>query len=434
MKTRSRSRKASASPPSFIPWRPALIALGILAFFSAGCHRPATAAPSLSSTAQMSLEKARQGCSASRWNDVITHALQVLKEDPNHVEAQACLAIADLQQGRVQPAVERLVWVNTANPRHPGYRLALAQALAAGGNTKEAAVQAGYAVQLAPQDRICRDFFDRLTAASGEPRMTGDNVPPTPHTARSAAPPPEPQERRAADPAKPETAVASPSQPDTAIPDKRWLALEEMCRMSPDRALEILLKAILEEPDLLARQGWPYFQTCTAAQQKNARMEIIRRFLRWKAGEITDRELETWLPTAIPRDLWEKDALLSSMIPALRRGGLNLSFLTPVSKREPDDFGWASALDEPTSAALLNADVQEAWRLHAQRATDASADWHYQAARLALELWQASSFDDEWLLVARDHLLSCQDDGRWRDEARIILKEVEHRCPKVASR
>ncbi len=411
MKTLSGSRDFQASRPAFTLWRSAVLALGFLLCSSAGYDHPAIAAPILSANARVSLEKARQGCSANRWNDVIMYALQVLQEDPNNVEAQACLAIADLQQGRVQPAIQRLIWVNTANPRHPGYRLALAQALVAGGNPKEAAVQAGYAVQLAPHDRICRELLDRLTAASEAPRTADGNVPPSS-----------------------ENDIASSSRPDAPIPDKRWLALEEMCRISPDRALEILLKAILEEPDLLARQGWPYFQTCTANQQKSARLEIIRRFLRWKAGEIADEELATWLPTAIPRDLWDQDPLVSSIIPALRRGGLNLSFLNPVSKQEPEDFGWASALDEPTSAALLNADVQEAWRLHAQRALGASADWHYQSARLALELWQASSFDDEWLLVARDHLLSCQSDGRWRDEARIILKEVEHRCPKVPSR
>lgn len=432
MKTRSGIRKAPVPLWFFSSWLSGLVGLGLLVIASAGYNHQAAAGPGLSANAQACMEKARQGCSANRWNDVIRYALQVLQEDPNHVEAQACLAIADLQQGRIQPAIQRLIWVNTANPRHPGYRLALAQALVSGGNPKEAEVQAGYAVQLAPQDRICREFLDRLTAASGKPRKNDGIVPP--QDVGSHAPPPDAQERETAGSAKAENATASASRPDTAIPDKRWLALEEMCRISPDRALEILLKAILEEPDLLARQGWPYFQECTAGQQKSARLEIIRRFLRWKAGEIADREFEAWLPTAIPRDLWEQDVLLSSMIPSLRRGGMKLSFLNPVSKQEQEDAGWASSLDEQTSAALLNADVQEAWQLHVRHALGASADWHYQSARLALELWQASSFDDEWLLVARDHLLSCQSDGRWRDEARIILQEVERRCPKVSSR
>jgi len=403
-------REAAKSLLFFHPWLFVILCLSLLVFPVKSNLIPAEAMAALSINARISLEKARQGCAAKRWDEVISQALLVLREDQNHVDAHAYLALADLHQGRIQPAVQRLTWVNTVNPQHAGYRLALAQALLTSGNTYEATVQAGYAVQLAPQDKGCRTFFDSLHSASiaSSFTITVNSVPSLPGKE-----------------GKPDA-----NAPERLIPDKRWRALEEMCQKAPNRDLEILLKAILDEPDLLASQRWPFFQECTTAPRKVARMEIIRRFLRWKAGEIADGDLEAWLPTVVSRELWNQDLLLSSMIPSLRRGGLALSFLNPGRKQDECDTDWASALDESTALSLANADFQGAWSRHTQQLSSISADWHYQTARLALELWQVTSFDEEWLLVARDHLLACQSTGRWREEAQIILKEVEHRCAK----
>ncbi|NLI76432.1 MAG: hypothetical protein GX442_08325 [Candidatus Riflebacteria bacterium] len=410
-----------------------------------------TALAALSPNGQLALEQARLAAGRQRWAEVPALLALPLQEDPQHVEAHALLGMADLAGGRLPSAVQRLSWVCARQPGEAVYRLALAKALWASGHRPEARTQAGYAAQLAPGDPNAQAFLREVSEAA---------APLAPGTAPGSAQPPPALPAGAPDSSAPPAGgfptsagspalagsssgsggeasdgappPAAPAGPGTATLLLRRLAGEIAAH--PARDLEILTQAVLATPELVVQPGWETLYRRAAEPRQAVRDEVLRRFLRWRSGDLAAEEFSTWFLTlSLPLETWRKDPLLASLVAPLEEGGVHplARFFRP---KEEDPEDWASALPGPAQEAFLNGRYEVAWAFVTDLQQPDSPQWHYVAARLALELWQTQGEAEDWLARARQHLQQALGPHRWQEEASLLLAEVEDRWTRLQSR
>lgn len=414
-----------------------------------------TGLAALSPNGQVALEQARLAAGRQRWAEVPALLALPLQEDPQHVEAQALLGMADLAGGRLPSAVQRLSWVVSRQPGAAAYRLALAKALWASGFGPEARTQAGYAAQLAPGDPNAQAFLREVseTASPRSPARAPPGPPASPVPAERAPALPASQvgEPPAApdSPARP-TAAAHPAAPSasetvdglsvqtqpvgTETNPLRLRRLAGEIAADPTRDLEILVRAVLATPELVVQPGWEALYRRAAEPRPSPRDEVLRRFLRWRSGDLAPEDFSRWFLTLrLPLESWRQDPLLAALVHPLEDGGVHplARFFRP---KEEDPEDWASALPGPAQEAFLNGRYEVAWTFLTDLREPDSPQWHYVAARLALELWQTQGEAEDWLARARQHLQQALGPHRWQEEASLLLAEVEDRWTRLQNR
>ncbi|MBF0545971.1 MAG: hypothetical protein HQM08_16125 [Candidatus Riflebacteria bacterium] len=425
----------------------------------------------LTSEGKTALEEARKANENQAWQILASSTLIVLKEDPTHLEANALLGLAELHHGFIEKAVKRLIWVNTLNPGNALFRLALGQALLAAGDRKQALEHAKYAAQLAPNDQHCLSFLAQLQKNDTAVKPTVASTMKSP-TSNASAPnstlafPPTQQKKSgsgknstpvaskksqllskpllASEPAlasKPTLASKSVSLPNPIIDkaelseiEKEMAKIESACKAEPQHDLEIIIKAIRANPDLLAAPDLGQFRRRTETPRPKLRDEIFRQFLQWKIGDLGQAEFGSWLasnPTI--GELFRKDSALSDLTLLLGQGAISLTFMDPPPQKKISDDDWTASLEEAARIMLLNGHYKEAWQIHLATNSSHTPEWHYLTSRLALEIWQFRDSTDNWLKIAGDHLGQCISEGKWQEDSRILLMEIKSRLGTESS-
>lgn len=390
--------------------RPGVLVI-ILFFASVFCPAFATDA-----RVSVALEKTRLAYQMQKWHEVTVAAGELLAASPEHLEGHFMLALAETRLGQHEAAVKRLTWLNYKVPASAVYRHALAEALMAGGLREQAITQAQYAVQLAPEAAVYKDFLAKISIvpenASGtviEPVVASMSVGAATGSAAVA-------ERPEVSP------VSSP-------PGKYELIIREAaenCDNNSQNAIQIIFAVVVEKPEVMADASWPMLQKRLQNPAKDTYQETIRQFLLWNAGELDLDKYRRFIERVAVRNLdWEKDSALQTISRYLAGYGIVPGKKSERTDNTKESSSWYATLSDNAREAFFDTRYDDAWALHISATARISDElWHYQAARLALELWQLHNFRQEWLEVARDHLQKCSGSLSWGEQAGILLSEV----------
>lgn len=375
--------------------------------------------PALETDARVSvaLEKTRLAYQMQKWQDVMTAAGELLAASPEHFEGHFILALAETRLGQYEKAIKRLTWLNYKVPDNASYRHALAEALMVGGLRELAVTQARYAVQLAPDEAIYQDFLAKIAKSAEE---TSVNV-----IEPAAASMSVDTATSSTDVATEKQEVSLPSSP----PGKYGQIIRkvaENCEKNSQNTIQIIFALVVEKPEVMSDASWPILQKRLQKQTKDTYQETIRQFLLWNAGELKLDEYRKYIERSAVKNLdWEKDSTLQTISRHLAGYGI-IPGKKPTKTYNTNELSsWYTTLSDNAREAFFDARYDDAWALHISSTTKISDKlWHYQSARLALELWQLHNFKQEWLEVARDHLKKCSGNSDWSEQASILLSEV----------
>jgi len=390
--------------------RPCVLAI-ILYFTSVFCPAFATDA-----RVSVALEKTRLAYQMQKWPDVTVAAGELLAASPEHLEGHFMLALAETRLGQHEAAIKRLTWLNYKVPDSAVYRYTLAEALMAGGLREQAVTQAQYAVQLAPETPVYKDFLAKISRSAEN--ASGNDVEPVvaSMSADTATVSADVAER-------PE--VSSVSKPPGKY-EQIIMEVAEECEKNSQNAIQIIFALVVEKPEVMADASWPMLQKRLQNQAKDTYQETIRQFLLWNAGELDLDKYRKYIERVAVRNLdWEKDSSLQTISRYLAGYGIVPGKKTETINEANESSNWYVTLSDKSREAFFDTRYDDAWALHISATARISEElWHYQAARLALELWQLHNFRQEWLEVARDHLQKCSGSPSWGEQAGILLSEV----------
>lgn len=373
--------------------------LWLCIWFLTSAYLCAARSPDADSKISIPLEKARMAYEAKRWDEVIDAATSLFNVAPEHLEGHYMLAIAEIRLGLNEGAVKRLTWLNSKVPDNAGYRCSLAEALMAAGLVKQAVTQAEYAVQLAPEKALYKNFLEKISTVT-RPASQPANLPD-----------PQPVERSISE------------------FELRIIAIASECEKLPETELARILEAVTRTPELMSDLSWSVLQKRLDKTRASLHEEVIRQFILWKAGEISLDDYSRILKGTKVKTLdWKNNSSLQTISEHLCKNGI-----APISNQqtcEPGDatLSWFESLDSKVKEAFFDARYDDAWNLHLGAVNSGSNRlWAYQSARLALELWQLHNFKDSWLEIARTHLDNSMGKGYWQEDAKIIQDEIASR-------
>jgi hypothetical protein len=390
--------------------RPCVLVI-VLFFTSVFCPAFATDA-----RVSVALEKTRLAYQMQKWHEVTAAAGELLTASPEHLEGHFMLALAETRLGQHEAAIKRLTWLNYKVPDSAVYRHALAEALMAGGLREQAVTQAQYAVQLAPEAAVYKDFLAKIS--SPPENTSGTAIEPVVASISADA-----ATSSAAVTEQPEASPASsrPGKYEQIIRD-----VAENCDKNGQNAIQIIFTVVVEKPEVMADASWPILQERLQSPAKDTYQETIRQFLLWNAGELDLDKYRKYIERVAVRNLdWEKDSSLQTISRYLAGYGIIPGKKVERADNANDSSSWYDTLSDKAREAFFDTRYDDAWALHISATSRISDElWHYQAARLALELWQLHNFRQEWLEVARDHLQKCSGSLSWGEQAGILLSEV----------
>ncbi|OGK05819.1 MAG: hypothetical protein A2W80_00615 [Candidatus Riflebacteria bacterium GWC2_50_8] len=384
--------------------------------------------PADESKISVAFEKTRLLYEMQKWQDVAVAAGELLAASPEHLEGHFMLAIAEIRLGQNESAIKRLTWLNFKVADSAVYRYSLAEALMAAGLVEQAVTQAQYAVQLAPAEEQYKKFLQRISAKTASATISA-GVASQPVIAGNASDSGLGTQGKAEELSATETAVVAEEPTKERIPSEYEsfiIELDASCAKKVDQEMQLIFAAVSEKPQLMADSGWSILQRRLHKPGKNLYREVLRQFLLWNSGELSIKGYEKFIMQPGVKNLdWHGDAVLAKIAERLVQYGV-----TPGHKAEQvtissGDLSWFEALAKNVREAFFDARYDDAWACHlASDKTGAGNLWEYQAARLALELWQLHNFKREWLVIAQGHLQTCAGSGIWQDDAGILLTEV----------
>jgi hypothetical protein len=355
----------------------------------------------------VNLEKGRLALQMKRWQELEAAAVYLLKSQPELIEAQYMLGMAELHQGRFEAAASRFTWLCGKSPSDGAYRYNLARALEGAKLVDQAIVQAKYAVQLEPRNNNYKLLLQRLCPVSEK----------------------KPDEKKESDSLSSQHKSSQPDKPQQEIKtlteqDKKVIALAAKCNAQSENRLELILTALKESPDLIANQNWgSQIAKFLTDRQTDFSNELIRLFLLWKSGKIIDKDFQNFLNQAEIGQIDWSGKNSSYIKEQFQNAGLTHF----VSENLKNCQAWYDLLNEPARIAFFDIRYEDAWNEHnADRSGKTTSLWNYQSARLALELWQIKGFSQKWLETAYDHLLICREKAFKKEETDILIAQIEH--------
>ena len=379
--------------------------------------------PVFPADASVALEKTRLAFQMQKWPDVVSAAGELLALAPEHLEGHYMLAVAETRLKQPESAIKRLTWLNFKVVDSAVYRHALAEALMLGGLPEQAITQAQYAVQLAPGEVAYQSYLAQISVKErASLTLTASESTTATMTPVMASETIDPEDRSEA-----------PDQP-AELPDKVVASRYEQfiretdaaCSSNSEQVLLLIFAAVEEKPEIMADANWSLLQKRLQSPVKDVYLETVRQFLLWNAGELSLEEYRRHIGLSSVKKLaWEKDAILTEVARHLAGYGVIIEKKPEKPVAGADSASWFAALSENSREAFFDARYDDAWALHiASGEKVADGLWQYQAARLALELWQLHNFKQDWLDVAREHLQKCTDSPICGENAGILLAEI----------
>lgn len=376
----------------------------------------------------VAFEKTRLLYGMQKWQDVAAAAAELLAAAPEHLEGHFMLAIAEIRLGQHESAIKRLTWLNFKVADSAVYRYSLAEALLAAGLVDQAVTQAQYAAQLAPAEEHYRKFLQRISAKTASAAILV-GVASQPVIVGNASDSGQVTQAKAEELIATETAVVAEEPPKERVSSEYEsfiIELDANCAKKVDQEMQLIFAAVTEKPELMADSGWSILQRRLRKPGKNLYREVLRQFLLWNSGELSIKGYEKFIMQPGVKNLdWHADAALAKIAERLVQYGVTPGHKVEQVTISSGNLSWFEALAQNVREAFFDARYGDAWALHlAGDKTSAGNLWEYQAARLALELWQLHNFKREWLVVAQEHLQACAGSGIWQDDAGILLAEV----------